>query len=264
MRRLSGAVICRNEEAKIGACLSSLAEVCDEIVVLDSGSTDNTLEICRSYTQAVHFEEWRGYRDQKQRAADLASHEWVLSLDADERLSPELTLEIRKWKESDTDRLDGYRIPRVTFFLGRWIRHSTWHPDRQLRLFHRGAGRWVGGRVHERFEVASGEVGRLSGEIQHFTYAHLDEYLDQLKRFSTLAAQDLHDRGRRTKWHDLVLHPPVVFLRNFVIKRGFLDGMPGLAVAWLAAVSTAFKYLKLYEIQRTAGSRQGSGEGTGW
>lgn len=265
MTQLSGVVICCNEEEKVAACLESLAEVCDEIVVLDSGSTDGTLAICRGYTKRVTVEPWRGYRDQKQRATDLASGDWILSLDADERLSPELVAEVRAWKGQDPGACDGYRIPRVTFFLGNWIRHSTWYPDRQLRLFRRGSGRWVGGRVHERFDVSSGRVGELRNEIQHLTYAGIDEYLDQLKRFSALAAEDQYERGRRARIHHLLLHPVVAFWRNYLWRLGFLDGLPGLAVAWLSAVSTVFKYLKLIELQIDAENRGSTGsDSRGW
>ncbi len=255
MTPLSGVVICRNEAAKIRDCLASLAVVCDEIVVLDSGSTDETVSLCRTFTGRVYVEPWRGYRDQKQRATELAPTDWVLSLDADERLAPELQREIREWKEGDPA-ADGYRIPRVTYFLGRWIRHSTWYPDRQLRLYRRSCGRWVGGRVHERFQVETGRVGDLSGEIQHLTYDTLDEYLEQLKHFSRLAAEDQFERGRRTRLHHLLLHPALAFGRNYLWRLGILDGFPGLAVAWLAAVSTAFRYLKLYELQSRAPGTQ--------
>jgi glycosyltransferase involved in cell wall biosynthesis len=254
VRRLSGVVICCNEEAKIGDCLESLAPVCDELVVLDSGSVDDTISVCRKFTRRIHVEEWRGYRDQKQRATDLAESDWVLSLDADERLSPELQGELRTWKNQASISGDGFRISRVTFFLGRWIRHSTWYPDRQLRLYRRAAGRWAGGRVHERFQVESGKVGGLSGEIWHFTYSSLNEYLDQLKKFSELAALDCRDQGRQARGHHLMLHPMLAFWRNYVWRLGLLDGFPGLAVAWLAAVSTVFKYLKLYELQSQSGS----------
>ncbi|GAB4220212.1 MAG: glycosyltransferase family 2 protein [Acidobacteriota bacterium] len=258
MKPLSGVVICRNEAAKIRACLASLSAVCDEIVVVDSGSTDETVALCQQFTDRVYVEPWRGYRDQKQRATDLASSDWVLSLDADERLSPALEREIIEWKREGSVPLDGYRMPRVTFFLGRWIRHSTWYPDRQLRLYRRSCGRWVGGRVHERFEVATGRVGDLSGEIQHFTYGTVDEYLDQLKLFSRLAAEDQFERGRRARLSHLLFHPVLAFGRNYIWRWGVLDGFPGLAVAWLAAVSTAFKYLKLYEIQSQTGRARGS------
>ncbi len=247
MKRISAVLITYNEADKIQRALGSLQAVSDEIVVVDSDSTDATVEFCSRYTNRILTKSWQGYRDQKQFATDQASHEWVLSLDADEALSPQLVEEILQWKEQDNN-FEGYYLPRKTFFMGRWIEHTTWYPDWQLRLFRKSRGRWEGGRVHESFRV-TGPTARFKGQIYHHTYASFSEYLEQLERFSSLAARDRFDEGQRAQWVHLLCHPPAIFLKNYLLRLGFLDGKPGLAVSILAAVSSLFKDLKLWEIQ---------------
>lgn len=247
MKKISAVLITFNEEEKIQRALRSLKPVSDEIIVVDSYSLDGTVETCRRYTDRVFSRAWEGYREQKQFATDQASHDWILSLDGDEMLSPQLTQELLEWKEEGCS-CRGYYLPRKTFFMGRWIEHTTWYPDCQLRLFEKSSGRWEGGRIHESVKV-TGPTGQFKGEIYHHTYASFSEYLEQLERFSTLTARDHFDRGDRARWAHFLLHPPTIFLKNYLIRWGFLDGMPGLAVSLLAAVSTLFKYLKLWEIQ---------------
>jgi len=250
VRKISGVVISYNEEVKIRTALKSLSDVCDEIVVVDSLSTDATVETCREFTTRIHERPWQGYRAQKQYATDQAEFDWVLSLDADEELSADLCVEILKWKEGDGDECDGYLLPRIAFFMGRWIRHTTWYPDWQLRLFRKSSGKWVGRSVHEGFKV-HGQIRRLTGHLHHYTYSSVSEYLQQLERFSSLAAQDYYDTGKRARLRHLAVNPPFVFVKNYLIRCGFLDGVPGLVVSVLAATSTFFKYLKLWEIQRS-------------
>src|SRR4029450_1418157 len=234
MERLSATIITRDEEHNIAEALKSLSWV-DEIVVVDSGSTDRTVEICRKYTDRVYYRDWSGYVDQKNHAVDRASHDWIFSLDADERAGPELQAEIIKLR-SQGFQYAGYRIPRVAFFMGRWIRHGDWYPDYQLRLFDRRRGRWEGGRVHESVRIR-GDAGMLGGEIQHFTYRRLSDYLRRLETYSTLAAADYDQKGRRFSPLGLMANPFLAFLRGYIFKRGFLDGTPGLMVAVLGAVS---------------------------
>lgn len=253
-RKLSAVIITYNEEAKIERALLSLRPVCDEILVVDSFSEDATVEICRQHTQQVLQRHWAGYREQKQFATDQTAFDWVLSLDADEELSPELQNEITAWKESSEDSLSAYYLPRLTHFMGRWIRHTTWYPDWQLRLFRKSEGVWEGGRVHEAFKT-QGSTGKMSGHLFHYTYSTISEYLVQLERFSTLAALDYYDRGRRAHLLHLSVYPAILFLKNYLIRLGFLDRTPGLVVSYLAAVSTFFKYLKLMELQKDRGSR---------
>lgn len=261
VRKLSGVLITFNEEEKVESALESLASVCDEIIVVDSFSTDRTPSICRRFTDRVIQRAWPGYREQKQFAADQARCEWILSLDADERLSPELQGALLAWKESSAEEPAGFYLPRLTFFLGRWIRHTTWYPDWQLRLYRKSAGRWTGGHVHERVSVR-GSTGRFDGHIHHYTYSSLSEYLQQLERFSELAALDYRERGRTTGPVQMLFYPPFVFFKNFVVKAGFLDGVPGLVVSTLAATSTFFKLARLWELQ-SAGRRGEEGSAGG-
>ena len=246
MQPLTAAIITYNEEVNIAGALESVAGV-EEIVVVDNGSTDATLEICRRYTDRIFHRVWTGYVDQKNYAAEKSSHDWILSLDADERLSPGLKDEVWRLREAGFKH-SGYRMPRVAHFMGRWIRHGDWYPDPQLRLFDRRQGRWQGGRLHESVKV-QGSTGWLQGEIEHYTYRSLFDYLVRLNKYSTLAAADYHQRGRNATALKLLGHPPITFLRGYILKRGFLDGVPGLMVAVMAAVSVYFKYAKLYELQ---------------
>ncbi|GAB4229286.1 MAG: glycosyltransferase family 2 protein [Acidobacteriota bacterium] len=249
MKRISGVVITCNEAEKIAAALASLRPVCDEIVVVDSFSNDETPEICRRLADRFVQREWPGYREQKQFATELATCDWVLSLDADERLSRRLQAELAEWKSRAEDAVAGYRIPRLAYFWGRWIRHTIWYPDWQLRLFRKDAGRWSGGRVHESFKV-TGAVGTFEAPIYHYTYATLQEYLEQLQRFSRLAALDAWEKGARPRRTRLVAEPPLVFLKSYLLKLGFLDGLAGFLVSALAGVSCFFKQAHLAEIAR--------------
>src|SRR5262245_37596814 len=247
MERLSATIITRDEEHNIAEALKSLSWI-DEIVVIDSGSTDRTVEICREYTDRVYYRDWSGYVDQKNFAVDRARHDWILSLDADERAGPELQAEIMKL-QTQGFQYAGYRIPRVAFFMGRWIRHGDWYPDYQLRLFDRRRGQWEGGRVHESVRIRAA-AGMLEGEMQQFTYRSLSEYLRTLKTYSPLSATDYDQKVRRFSALWLTANPFLAILRGYLFKRGFLDGTPGLMVAVLGAVSVYFKYAKLFEMQQ--------------
>jgi glycosyltransferase involved in cell wall biosynthesis len=247
MESVSATLITHNEEANIEEALRSLAWA-DEIVVVDSGSTDATIETCRRYTENVFQRAWTGFVDQKNFAAAQASHDWIISLDADERISPELGREIDELRRAGF-RHAGYRMPRVAFFMGRWIRHGDWYPDHQLRLFDRRRGRWQGGRVHESV-IIEGRRGLLRGEIRHYTYRSLSDYLRRLETYTTLAAQDYLAQGRAASLAKVFGNPPATFLKSYLLKRGFLDGAPGLMVAIMGAISVYFKYAKLYELQR--------------
>ena len=249
MEPVSATVITRNEEANIEEALASL-DWADEIVVVDSGSADRTLDICRRFTGRVLHRDWTGFVDQKDHAARAARHDWIFSLDADERVSPELRREIGELRRRGFDRA-GYRIPRVARFMGRWIQHGDWYPDFQLRLFDRRRGAWQGGRVHESVRLDS-EPGYLKGEIHHFTYRDLSAYLRRLDTYSSLAAADYRERGRRAGALKLLGNPLVTFVKAYLLRRGFLDGRPGLMVAFMGAVSVFFKYAKLYELERSA------------
>lgn len=253
-RKLSAAIITYNEEAKIKRALISVRPVCDEIVVVDSFSNDRTVEICRQYADRVLQHDWPGYREQKQFATDQTRFDWVLSLDADEELSTELRDEIVAWKRASGDSPQAYYLPRLTLFMGRWIRHTTWYPDWQLRLFRKSQGKWEGGRVHEAFKT-HGSTGKMTGHLFHYTYSSITEYLTQLESFSNLAALDYYDRGKRARLFHLSLYPPALFLKNYLVHLGFLDRTPGFVVSCLAAASAFFKYLKLMELQENKKDR---------
>lgn len=248
MKKISAVLITFNEEQKLRAALSSLSEVCDELVVVDSGSTDRTRDICEEFGCRFLVQPWLGFAKQKQFATEQARCEWVLNLDADEQLSRELVTELLAWKASEEEAFVAFKIPRLTHFMGQWIRHTTWYPDWSLRLYRKDCGQWTGGRVHEGFHPV-GQVGSLSKPLLHFTYSGISEYLVQLEKFSTLAAADLYDAGRRVGGLKIAIQPPATFLKNYVIKRGFLDGLPGFVVSFLAMVSTFFKLVKLWELQ---------------
>jgi len=255
---LSVTIVCLNEAAEIRACLESVRWA-DEIVVCDSGSTDGTLEICRAYTDKIFTDPWRGFSDHKNLALDRAAHEWVLSLDADERVTPELAAEIRATLEAPG--ADGYTIPRRNYFVGRWIRHGGWYPDRTIRLFRRGTGRFHPRAVHEAVQV-EGAVGHLTQPFDHFTYRSLSAYLQRMDRYSTLAADELWREGRRARIMDLSLRPLVTFLRMYLYQAGFRDGTPGLILAGLYAAQTVAKYAKLWErAQRVSDAGPSAGGG---
>jgi glycosyltransferase involved in cell wall biosynthesis len=247
MQPISATLITYNEERNIEEALQSLSWA-DEIVVVDSGSSDGTVAICRKFTGRILHRDWTGFVDQKNFAVENARNDWIFSLDADERPSPELSREIQQLAR-DGFLKPGYKIPRIAFFLGRWIRHGEWYPDCQLRLFDRTSGKWEGGRVHESVKLRE-KPGLLKGEICHYTYRSLSDYLKRLEIYSTLAAYDYQQRGKTVTPIELLGNPMAAFARSYLVKRGLLDGAPGLAVAMLAAISVFFKYAKLYELQR--------------
>jgi glycosyltransferase involved in cell wall biosynthesis len=242
--RVTATVITFNEAANIEAALASLG-FADEIVVVDSESTDDTVAIARRFTDKVFVRPWPGYSAQKNFAAEQASCDWIFSLDADERVSPPLADEIRGLPAEET--VAGYRIPRVTFHLGRWLRSTDWYPDHQLRLYDRRRARWAGRHVHESVR-ADGTVARLHGEILHYAYRDLSHHLQTMDRYTTLAARQLFEDGRRAGWWDLALHPPAAFLRNYVLRGGFRDGVPGLIVSAMNARYVGLKLAKLWEL----------------
>ena len=229
-------VITFNEAANLRAALESVSWA-DEIIVIDSESTDDTVSIARGFTDKVVVRPWPGYIAQKNFAAEQATHDWILSLDADERISAPLAEEIRGLL-TQGPRAGGYRMPRVTFHLGRWIRSTDWYPDYQLRLYDRRRARWAGRRVHESVET-DGSVVNLRGEILHYAYRDLSHHFQTMDRYTTLAARQMFEDGRRAGLLDLAVHPPAAFLRNYVLRGGFRDGVPGLIVSAMNAVMWA-------------------------
>ena len=243
--RISACVICRNEEKNIKRCLDSLKWVHD-IILVDSMSTDRTVEIAKGYTDRIFQREWPGYAAQKNFALSKAESDWVLSLDADEAVSRALRDEIST-EIARPDALDGYRIPRHSFYQGRWINHSGYYPDRQLRLFRREKGRWMGGRVHERMAV-KGRVGDLKQDLLHYPYGGgISGQLRTVNSFSTLLAKDMYEQGKRFHLPLLFSRPLFKFLEVYVLKKGFMDGLPGLIIAVSDAYAMFVRYVKLRE-----------------
>jgi glycosyltransferase involved in cell wall biosynthesis len=245
MPRLSIVIISFNEESNIEDALKS-ASFADETVVLDSFSTDATPEICRKYTGSFYQEEWRGFALQKQRAVELASNDWVFVLDSDERITDELALELKSVM-ADGPKYSGYRCARKNHFGGRLIRYGGWYPDYSVRLFDRRSGRFPDRPVHESVSV-DGQVGTLASPMLHYTYSDISDYLRRMDRYSTLAAEEMSKRGRKASVLDLVLRPPMTFIKMYFLKTGFMDGYHGLLLAVLYSMYTFTKYAKLKEM----------------
>jgi (heptosyl)LPS beta-1,4-glucosyltransferase len=244
-RRVSAAIITRDEAADLPRALKSVAWA-DDILVVDSGSADGTPEVARAHGARVLERTWTGFVDQKNFAADRAAHDWIFSLDADEACSPELAGEIARWRKSGSLER-GFQIPRLSFFAGRWIRHTDWYPDRQLRLYDRRTGRWGERRVHESV-VVDGPVGLLQHPLLHYPYKDLGEWIRKVEGYADLAARDLWEHGRRASAWQVAARPMAAFGKSYVLKRGFLDGGPGLLVAGMSAMSTFCRYARLYEL----------------
>jgi len=242
---VTATVITFNEAANIQAALASLSWA-DEIIVVDSESTDDTVAIARRYTDRVFVRPWPGYIAQKNFAAEQARHDWIFSLDADERVTPELAGEIKAVLASPSG-VAGYRVPRVTFHLGRWMRSTDWYPDYQLRLYDRRRARWTGRHVHESVK-ADGPVQDLRGELQHFAYRDLAHHFQTMDRYTTLAARQMFEDGRRAGFFALMVHPPAAFFRNYILRGGFKDGVPGLIVSAMNARYVGLKFAKLWEL----------------
>jgi glycosyltransferase involved in cell wall biosynthesis len=239
--KISAAIITYNEERNLPRAIESLRCV-DEILIVDSGSNDRTVEIAEKLGARVIESAWAGYANQKNFAAEKASHDWILSIDADESLSEALEAEIWHFKKNGSQ-YDAYTMPRMAQYLGRWIRHSGWYPDRKIRLFDRRKARWVGDYVHESVQV-DGRIGHFEANLLHFTCNSLSEHLKTMDRYTTLAAEQLLEKGETVSWARLVLEPPWTFFQTYFLKLGFLDGVEGLAIANMAALYNFIKYAK--------------------
>ncbi len=239
--KISATLITLNEQGNVARAIESL-RCCDEILVLDCGSSDQTVQIAARLGARVVDSPWQGYSRQKNLAAEKAEHDWILSVDADEALSEALEAEIWQLKKSGPA-CDAYTMPRLAQYMGRWILHSGWYPDRKVRLYDRRKARWVGDFVHESVEV-QGTVGHLKCNLLHFTCDSLTEHLRTMDRYTTLAAQELASSRRKITWRDLLFDPPWTFIRTYFVQRGFLDGMEGLTIAYMAAFYTFVKYAK--------------------
>jgi glycosyltransferase involved in cell wall biosynthesis len=245
---LTVAIITLNAGAQIEACLASVA-FADEVLVVDSGSTDETVAIARARGARVLAHEWLGFGRQKQLAVQNARNDWVLSLDADERVSEALARSIGA--ALGERRYKAFRMARRNRFLGAWLAHGEGYPDWSLRLFHRGHASWSNDEVHEAV-LTTAEVGRLEGDLLHDSAEDLATYLAKQNRYTTLHARSLFEQGVRASYWRLLVNPLVRFLKFYVLKLGFLDGGPGLAHIAVGCSNTFHKYLKLIELQRAA------------
>jgi glycosyltransferase involved in cell wall biosynthesis len=245
--KLSVTIITRNEASNISEVISSVAWA-DDLLVVDCGSTDTTVTTAEGLGARVLHRDWRGFAEQKNFAADRAEHDWILSLDADERVTPPLADEIRRLLATDPPHA-GYRLPRVSWYLDRWIRTTDWYPDLQLRLYDRRRGRWKPRRVHESVQL-TGSVGRLTHPLEHRPYADVAAHLDTMNRYTTLAARELFEEGRRSGLGPLLTLPAAAFVRNYVLRRGFLQGSTGFVISSLNAYYVFLKFVKLWELQR--------------
>jgi glycosyltransferase involved in cell wall biosynthesis len=248
--KLSVVIITLNEEDRLKDALESCRDIADEIVVVDSFSTDRTVEIAQQYGATIYKKKFSDYGSQKNFALDKAQHPWVLNLDADERVSDQLKKEIQTLKQQpeNTIPVEGFLIKRKTFYLHRWIKHSGWYPDRKLRLFRKDKSHWHG-RIHEGLTL-DGKTAKLEGDILHFTYRNITDHIKRLNRYSQMQAEDIAAKKKKLLLLRAILLPPVTFIRFYLWKLGILDGFPGLVIALVSSWATAMKYLKALELKR--------------
>ena len=251
MEKISIVIISFNEEKNIGRCIQSVKEIADEIIILDSYSSDKTLSIAEQHGAVVVQETFKGYIQQKNRAIELATHNYILSLDADEALDPVLIDSISKVKLKFTS--PAYRMNRYSNYCGKFIRHGSWYPDAKIRLFDRRLARWGGTNPHDKIVLTGdAKVSHLKGNILHYSYSTISEHVNQNNKFSTLAAESLFANGKRTNLFKVFIHPLWAFFQCFLIRAGFLDGLYGLVIAIMISNLTFLKHLKLFLLQQSA------------
>lgn len=247
MQPLSIVIITFNEEQNIARCLASVKSLADEIIVLDSYSTDNTVAIARSFGAAVYFEKFRGYIGQKNLAMQYATHNYILSLDADEALDDKLAASIWQEKKSLHHRI--YSMNRCTSYCGHFIRHGLWYPDRKIRLFDRRIAKWGGVNPHDRIIVQEGFTPcHLEGDILHYSFNSVDDHVWQNNRLSSIAATSMYTIGKRSSWFKMLFRPAWAFINGYFFRRGFLDGADGFTIAVNTAHQVFLKYNKLYKM----------------
>jgi len=246
---ISAVIITLNEEANIEACLESVSWA-REIVVVDAESSDRTREIALRFTREVHERKWEGYSQAKAYAISRATSEWVLSIDADERATPELEEEIRSLEPPAG--VDGYMVPIRPLFLGRWIKHCGWYPGYKLRLFRKDSATMTPRRLHEGIRV-KGVVGKLVNPLLHYAYPTVRSYFRKFSRYTDIAARELHERGKRASAFDIAIRPLFSFLKMYIFKLGFLDGIEGLVLCVFSSLYVHVKYVKLREMADSPG-----------
>ncbi|MBI2731653.1 MAG: glycosyltransferase family 2 protein [Sphingobacteriales bacterium] len=250
MTPLSVVIITYNEEKNIGRCISSVKNIADEIIVLDSFSADNTVSIAKEMGATIYQQPFAGYIEQKNKALGFARHQYVLSLDADEAIDAELEKSILVLKKNIS--FKGYTVNRCTYYCGKFIRHGSWYPDKKLRLFDNHIARYGGVNPHDFvvFDSPPQPVAHLKGEILHYSYNSLDEHIIQNNRFSTIAAEAYFKKGKRSGWFKIIINPAWAFVNDFFFRRGFLNGFYGFIIAKNIAHMTFMKYYKLYALQK--------------
>jgi glycosyltransferase involved in cell wall biosynthesis len=244
--KISVAIITYNEEKNIRDCLESV-KWADEIIVVDSGSTDATVEISREYTDKIQVRNWPGNIEQQTYAASICRNDWILSIDADERISKKLGAEIEGLNLGQ-DGIDCYLLPRRAFFMNRWINHSSWYPDYKPRLFNKRKGSWGGVSPHGIF-VTTGKSKKLTGDILHFIGRDIVQYSNTVIRYADISAAAYFSSGKKFKWHQITIRPIYTFLYKYFLRLGFLDGVPGLAIAFLSSYGVFIKYLRLHDLE---------------
>jgi glycosyltransferase involved in cell wall biosynthesis len=254
MEKISVYVLTFNSERTIERCLHSLQWV-DELVIVDSYSTDGTLNICRRFTDRVYQRKWTNHQDQYQYAADLTTNRWVMFVDADEEIPPQLAREIEEELKANAGQWDGYIVHRRTYYLGRWIKYGGWYPDYEIRLYDRNKGRWEGG-LHAKIKV-KGRVKTLQNRYYHYTYRDISDQILTIDRYSQIAAGDMFREGKRSSLVHMVMNPLFRFLKEYILKRGFLDGIPGLVIIVSTMFYVFIKHAKLWERQK--GLREDNG-----
>jgi len=238
-------VLTYNNRRTIEGCLKSL-DWAEELVVVDSLSTDGTHEVCQKYTEKVYQRGWTGHRDQYQYAADLTTRDWIMFVDADEEVPLELAEEIRRILDEGAEGFDGFLVYRRTYYLGRWIQYGGWYPDCEIRLYRRNKGRWEG-RLHAKVAV-DGKVGSLKNQYLHYTYRDISDQIQTIDKYSRIAAEDLARSGEKFRLFKLLFHPPFRFIKEYFCKSGFRDGLPGLIIMVSTMFYVFMKYAKLWEL----------------
>ncbi len=246
--KISACIITLNEADRIADCIKSL-DFCDEVLVVDSHSVDKTREIAIECGARVIERDWPGCIKQREYSIAEAKHDWVLCMDADERVSPELREEIMRLRDAGFPGFQGWKLLRVSFYMGRWIRHGTWYPDYVMRLFDRRVAQVKGNEPHDRIEV-DGKTSKLKSELMHYPYRSLAEHLQRMDKYTTVMAHTLNSQGKKASLFNVVINPWTRFVKYYFLRAGFLDGWRGLVMAYLASQYVRTKYIKLMVMQR--------------
>jgi glycosyltransferase involved in cell wall biosynthesis len=253
MRPISVVIITFNEAKNLSRCLASVQHIADEIIVLDSFSTDETVDIARAFGAAVHQHPFQDFVAQKRRADLLAAHDWILSLDADEALTPQLEKSIRTVKAQTQPAHAAYRVKRLTNYCGAWIRHCGWYPDKKTRFYNRTKGNWAGAAIHERWKPTEAQtvVGELDGDLLHYSFYTYSDHVRKIEKYTEMAARIAVQNGKKVSLLKWLLMPPMRFLIDFIFRAGFRDGWSGYMVCKFSAWSAFVKYSKIRQYSRS-------------